>query len=384
MALQKICYSLLFFILFFATLSLCKIPPYACQSADRIIKMHGYSYEKHMVTTEDGYILTIFRIVGKNGVNTTSSTPRRPLVMQHGISASCNCFLSNGFDSPAFYFFDNGFDVWLPNSRGTQYSKDHTKFESESDKYWDFSFEECGTMDTRAYMEYIYKLTYGKIYFIGHSQGFMELMAGFSLYPEYFKERTAKIMGWAPVVRIDLTENIFMILLANGGISTMAKLAKLIGLYRIECYSQDACMNRVKLCDWATPFCKLPLMFFGDFQTYLNNEYGQTYGQECSSLKNYEHLGRNIMTKGFNRMPNAQGIQVPYDLKVIQEVKIGICVGTADMLSTVANGEWMERVFKENGNPIEARYYPDFGHATFLYPKERKDHFKHTLDFFNE
>lgn len=37
---------------------------------------------------------------------------------------------------------DAGFDVWLLNSRGNSYSKEHVKYTDSMSEYWDYSFHE--------------------------------------------------------------------------------------------------------------------------------------------------------------------------------------------------------------------------------------------------
>jgi hypothetical protein len=48
----------------------------------------------------------------------------------------------NGRDnSPAFIAADRGYDVWLGNSRGNSYGRDHTSLNPDKDKaFWDFSW----------------------------------------------------------------------------------------------------------------------------------------------------------------------------------------------------------------------------------------------------
>jgi len=379
------------FLIFFIFLAFCKPPEYACQSIGTILRMHKYTFETHSITTEDGYILTVHRITGNENINQTiynSTQIRKPVVLQHGISASGNNFVANGYRSPAMFYFDQGFDVWLPNVRGSQYSEKHVKYNFHSEEYWNFSFEELGTKDTKAYIDYIYHHTGQKVIYLGFSRGFMQMMAGFSLEPEFFRARISKIMGWAPVVRMDFTTN-FAIVLAGKSIGIdLLKMLKWFGVTHMPGFNYETCMSGVNLCDKTEIFCKLRLLMSGDFLPYYDSEAGQTYGAECTSLKDLLHIVYNIKNSGFYRYPIENGELIPYNLSNIKGVPISIVVGEADMLAPPANAKWLEKIFAENGNPIRAKYYKHLGHQTFLIPRNHFDHlfiFRHfiiTKNFF--
>ena len=53
---------------------------------------NAFQYEEHTVVTEDGYILTVFRIPGTTH-EPVSSKP--PIFLQHGILDSANCWIMN-------------------------------------------------------------------------------------------------------------------------------------------------------------------------------------------------------------------------------------------------------------------------------------------------
>lgn len=54
---------------------------------------------------------------------------------------SCAGICCDGPNSMAFFFADAGFDVWMNNSRGTRFSRQHKYLDPDVDKeYWNYSF----------------------------------------------------------------------------------------------------------------------------------------------------------------------------------------------------------------------------------------------------
>ncbi|XP_044019383.1 lipase 1-like, partial [Aphidius gifuensis] len=128
-----------------------------------ILKDNGITGEVHYVTTEDGYILTNYRING--GENST------PVVLGTGITFTGSSWLMRGRnDSIAYLLADQGYDVWLVNNRGTDDGMKHVNLTSDDSKFWDFTFHEMGIYDMPAVIEYITKLTKQKLFYIGYSQ----------------------------------------------------------------------------------------------------------------------------------------------------------------------------------------------------------------------
>jgi lysosomal acid lipase/cholesteryl ester hydrolase len=102
------------------------------------ITRYGYTGEVHKVTTDDGYILTVYRITGSRSSPPSSKKP--PVFLNHGLFANGHIWmLQHGSRSLAFKLADNGFDVWIGNSRGTDHSLEHIRLLSNESMYWNFT-----------------------------------------------------------------------------------------------------------------------------------------------------------------------------------------------------------------------------------------------------
>ena len=68
---------------------------------------------------------------------------------------------------------EDGYDVWIGNNRGTNYSQERTDNLTPEDKeYWNFSWAEMGIYDDVANIKAIKQLTgHQKIFYLGYSQG---------------------------------------------------------------------------------------------------------------------------------------------------------------------------------------------------------------------
>lgn len=119
---------------------------------EQICQENGFAFEMHEVTTADGYMLNVFRIPGRLG-EPTPNVSKPPVLFQHGILDSANCWIMNYADvAPAFVAARAGYDVWLGNSRGNTFSRANTTLDPDKNekKFWDFSWFDMGTYDLPA------------------------------------------------------------------------------------------------------------------------------------------------------------------------------------------------------------------------------------------
>ncbi|XP_034952223.1 uncharacterized protein [Chelonus insularis] len=151
-----------------------------------LAQKYGYYAEKHFVTTEDGYILEIFRIPGSP---VSPKAQGKPVVLvQHGLFAVSDVWAFYN-RSISYFLADAGYDVWLGNFRGNTYSRSHVKLSPEGSSFWNFTFHELGKYDYPAMIDYILNLTNKPtLTLIGHSMGGTTLVILLSERPEYNKK----------------------------------------------------------------------------------------------------------------------------------------------------------------------------------------------------
>lgn len=148
-----------------------EIRPETFYTFEQHVKLYGYPFQEYQVTTEDGYILTIYRIPG-NGKD--PSNLKNPILLSHGLSNSSHCWIVNMCTkAPGFILADENIDVWFVNHRGSYLSRQHTKYNAAVDpEYWDFTFAELMKYDVPVIIDLIKSETgVSKVAMMGHSQG---------------------------------------------------------------------------------------------------------------------------------------------------------------------------------------------------------------------
>lgn len=149
------------------------------KTVQETIETAGYPFERFYYETKDNYINCTHRISGPKGSKAqenAASKEAKPVVLyQHGLLDSSAGAVCNGQDSMVYKLADEGFDVWMNNSRGNRFSKMHKYLDCNFHrKYWDFSFQEMAEYDLPAIFEFIFEQTgCSSLTYIGHSQGTM-------------------------------------------------------------------------------------------------------------------------------------------------------------------------------------------------------------------
>ncbi|VVA17518.1 PREDICTED: triacylglycerol lipase [Prunus dulcis] len=190
-----------------------------------MVETQGYTCQEHQVTTADGYILGLQRIPkGRSG---NEIADRRPVLLQHGLLMDASAWLLNPPDqSLAFILADNGFDVWLANSRGTNSSRGHPSLSPDDDlAYWDWSWDELASHDLPAFFQYVNNQTGQKLHYVGHSLGTLTALAAFSQEKLLNLLRSAALLS--PVAYLGQMSSLFVRILMD---VFLAEKLKLLGL----------------------------------------------------------------------------------------------------------------------------------------------------------
>ncbi|XP_022912360.1 lipase 3-like [Onthophagus taurus] len=195
-----------------------------------LIKHFGYPVEVYEdILTEDGYLITMHRI--PRGV---TDVPRKGVVLlMHCLTCSAAIFAMYGPDKGLAYILaDQGYDVWMPNARGTDFSRKHVSLNPDDNTgaFWRFSFHEIGYYDIPAAVNVIRENTgVEKMLYVGYSQGTTSFTAMAAARPEYNDVFSLSVF-LAPGTYFAKMENDFLLFLAKY-IDPLTQLADMVQWY---------------------------------------------------------------------------------------------------------------------------------------------------------
>lgn len=169
-----------------------------------VVKGSGYVAVPHHVITEDGFVLTVFRIT-KHGEGVESV--KKPVVLlQHGLLQSAAVFIPYPHEpenSLAFHLVEQGCDVWLGNNRGTCFGRRHQKYSTSQSEFWAWSQDEFARYDLPGMVDYICNATgSSQIAYLGHSQGTTQCFAGLSSNP-HLNKKISLFVAMAPAAYVN-------------------------------------------------------------------------------------------------------------------------------------------------------------------------------------
>ncbi len=340
--------------------------------------------EIHKVETNDGYSLKIFRIPGaKNQNNYKTYNNKQPILIQHGLLDSSDGWICNTEEKCIpFILANNGFDVWLSNSRGNKHSKHHKIFSPLSREFWAFSFHEMGTLDLPAIIDYILKQNSfsKKIIYIGHSQGTCMLLSAITMLPNYFNQKIKLFIALAPVARLNHMKSGFLKFLKR---MKFHKMLKTINQFEVFPDSAESSNFNGWISKNLPSISNTTLEMISDDNIYNSNTNIERVSVYLShypagaSLQSINHFIQNMENKKFsqydykleaNMRIYGNPFAPEYDLKNIRNIPIALFGGKEDKLASEEDVEWLREQL--DTNVIFYSIYEKMGHLTFLLSKD--------------
>ncbi|KDR16428.1 Lipase 3 [Zootermopsis nevadensis] len=344
-----------------------------------LLAKYGYPAESHTVQTDDGYLLTLHRI--PHGKEVAARADRPPVLLQHGLLSSSADWVVNGPGKALAYLLaDQGYDVWLGNSRGNTYSRKHVSLNPSKDKFWDFSWHEMGVSDLPAVIDYIIDKTGSEqIFYAGHSMGTTMFYVLASERPEYNSKIRAHF-SLAPVAFMSHLKSP-LIQLASKVDDELKLLLDLMGVYEFlphsglltligelfcndEAITVDICSNVLFLIagyDSSQLNRTLLPVILGHTPAGASTKSVVHYGQEVGSgkFRKYDHgLIGNLFTYGHISPPE-------YDLKKVT-APVFLYYSDNDWLAAVKDVDELSKKLPKSPQKIHVKL-ESFNHLDYLW-----------------
>ena len=241
--------------------------------------------EEIQVTTEDRYVNTIWALTSKDENNRNGKS----IIVQHGLLDGGFTWLILEEKSIAKLLCDEGYRVYLPFMRGSQFSRSHLDYDiSLNSKYWDFSFDEMAQYDLPTIVNFIKKRDgVEKVDYMGHSQGTLIFFLSYMNNPEFMEQSINKFVGVGVVPNINNAKHFFL------NLAVISKIDKLIPIKNFLNFPPEFGQVLVPFCTGkAKKLCHDTLkLCFG--------------GLEDTGRVDYDRLGKNI----FLHMPGGTSLQ---------------------------------------------------------------------------
>ncbi|EAR86219.1 Ab-hydrolase associated lipase region protein (macronuclear) [Tetrahymena thermophila SB210] len=343
----------------------------------QICQKYNYPVEIHKITTQDGYILTYYRIQ-RPGTTIVSNLP--VVYLQHGLVDSSFDFIINEVTkAPGFILANQGFDVWMGNSRGNDQSLEHISLNWQTDpEYWNFSWQEMSKYDLPAAFSYIANVTQAeKIDYIGHSQGTSIMFASLSEKDPIVSKYLGKFIAMGPVAYVNHSDAMFIDLIKK------VKLTALLRKFNIN----YVMMPNQKVNSFVQLVCAYFPSFCGLFDQALANFDPKTDNLErfkvilghyptSTSSRTIEHWQQMLNNKKdasmkkfdyglIGNLKKYGSIHAPeYDISSITQ-KVYLVAGAYDRIADITDATLLHNKLQNS-----EMYVIEGGHGTFMWARD--------------
>jgi len=354
------------------------------RTGPELITSKGFSLEEHFSTTPDGYILRLFRFSNPN-ISSVNS-PKPPVLLQHGLLDSSDTWIVNYRNaSLGFVLADAGYDVWLGNTRGNKYSRNHTHLNPNFPlnwKFWAFTFDDMAKYDVPTLIDTVRNATnVSKIPYIGHSQGTTQVFANLA-QPQSSTFSVADslsiFIALAPVTYLHNTKSTLLKVVAD------LHLDGLIGLLGDREFLPDRAIFEVLLpgiCGSTPGICDAIINAICGFDRddFDNNRLPVFVSHFPSgiSVRELEHYAQGIRNANWFKMYNYGTVEnevhyhqpepPAYSLKNITAPMALFYGGVDDLGDKIDVEQALAELPKTSVKKVY--YYKDFGHLDFNWGK---------------
>ncbi|KAB2613540.1 triacylglycerol lipase 2-like [Pyrus ussuriensis x Pyrus communis] len=324
-----------------------------------MLETQGYTCQEHKVTTEDGYIIGLQRIPkGRSGDETPN---KKPVLLQHGLLMDASAWLLNPPDQAlAFILADNGFDVWLANTRATKSSRGHTSLTPNDPAYWDWSWDELAAYDLPALFKYVNNQTGQNLHYVGHSLGTLTALAAFSQEKLLNLLRSAALL--APIAYLGQMSSLFIRILMDLFLSETQELVEFIcKTPGVDCSDLLATITGPNCCLSSASKAALFKNFPQSTATKNMIHLSQMVRMGTLEMYNYGNEDTNMEHYKQPTPPVYNMANIPKD------VPLFLSYGGRDALSDVNDvGLLLDNVKDHDKDKLVVEYIEDYAHMDFI------------------
>ncbi|KAL8107063.1 hypothetical protein AgCh_023747 [Apium graveolens] len=360
-------------------------PPSLCSGDRKLTK--GYKCQDYDVITKDGYILKLWRFrEGLTKESQMEGKTRKAVFIQHGILMNGECWftVSHADQALPLVLVEEGYDVWVANSRGTTYSRRHVSSNNLTlpDNFWDFTYYDMAIYDLPAFLNLVYQETGQKVHYIGHSQGTTMMFAAFSLWEVESRVKSTTMIS--PVVYLNHMPFTIVSLCAKAYIG---EIAGTFGLPDLNIMVQPVGAIVRALCKVPGVDCFEQLVsLFTGVNCCLNSSTVELWFASLpqpTSIKNLVHWAQGVREQSFKQydygdpMTNLEHYgkpkPPPFDLqKIPKDFPLFLIYGGIDTLSIRTDVHILLGKLRSRRN-IRELYVDNYAHLDFIQGMTAKD-----------
>ncbi|CAJ0893939.1 4958_t:CDS:2 [Entrophospora sp. SA101] len=293
--------------------------------------------------------------------------------LQHGLFDSTDTWLLNGPEHSLPYILkDNGYDVWLGNSRGNQYSEP-----SSSDEY-DFSWDEMAKYDLPAFINYIKKQTnVDSLSFIGA----IEILASLIIESISPTDLQCIVLIAPPAILKNQKSKVIKLL-------SKIKADNLIKILPVKLFKNTLDFSRKLIEEHSLNYNDSFKFIFGETKLLENSNFPGHFPAPASN-QNLVHWIQSSRSGLFQRYQDksTQNNKSIYDISIIppNSLKLATIVGTNDLLATPENVSLLNQQLEMNNNLTFTKTFEGYAHMDFCWSLDAKDTiYPDIINFLNE